>query len=361
VAFGGDKFQGMKRLALALVLLAGCSSAGGIDPGAGAPAAGSAGAAGSGGGQGGTEAGGSDATGGTGGSGVTGGTGGSGGPGGSGGTGEAGSAGDGQGGSDAGAGGSDAGAAGSVQIGGTGGSTATKECDEAATGPQEVFAQSGGTLFRIDATTKALSKVGDFSCNDSVIDIAIDKQGNLFGTTFSSLVKIDKTNAKCTIIKDGNYPNSLSFVPQGTVYPDREALVGYVGADYVAIDPVTGDVITNPGILKGGYASSGDVVSVIGGGTYLTVTGNGCDDCIVRVDPATGAMVENLGPVGYSNVFGLAFWGGEVYGFNDEGELFVYDLKTNQAKAVPIPNAPSGVSFYGAGSTTCARLTTQIN
>jgi hypothetical protein len=183
----------------------------------------------------------------------------------------------------------------------------------------------------------------------------------MIGTTFSSLVRIDKGSAKCTIIQDGNYPNSLSFVPAGTVFPDKEALVGYMGSTYLRIDPDSGAIVTQGSLGNSGYSSSGDIVSVIGGGTYLTVNGNGCGDCIVRVDPMSGALLENLGSINYPAVYGLAFWAGELYGFSDAGKIFVYDLTTKNSIAVTIPGAPSSLSFYGAGSTTCARLTKPIN
>ena len=65
---------------------------------------------------------------------------------------------------------------------------------------------------------------------------------------------------------------------------------------------------------------------VIGGGTYLTVTGESptgpCADCIVKVDPTTGAVLSNIGHLGHGAVFGLAFWGGSCYGFDAEGEVF---------------------------------------
>jgi hypothetical protein len=72
-------------------------------------------------------------------------------------------------------------------------------------------------------------------------------------------------------------------------------------------------------------------------------------------------LLENLGTINYPSVYGLAFWGGELYGFNSLGKVFVYDLSTKNSIAVTIPGAPSGLSFYGAGSTTCARLTKPIN
>jgi hypothetical protein len=218
----------------------------------------------------------------------------------------------------------------------------------------EVFGHSGGTLYRVDPNTKAVTKVNDFSgCNGSVIDIALDKTGQMFGTSFGSFLKIDKTNAKCTVIKDGTYPNSLSFIPEGTLYPTKEALVGYNGSTYVEIDPVSGNV-TNKGAIAGGYQSSGDIVSVIGGDTYLTVNGAGCGDCIVTVDPKTGALIKNLGSIKHADVYGIAFWAGIVYGFDNAGDLFSYDVVTGATADLTIPNKPAGLSFYGAGSTTCA-------
>lgn len=230
----------------------------------------------------------------------------------------------------------------------------------AAGGPStvsEVFAHSPTQLYKLDPTTKAITVVGTIDCGDSVIDIALDKNGLMYGTTYSSLVKIDKTTAKCTIVANGSYPNSLSFVPAGTVDPSVEALVGYNGASYVRIDPQSGSV-TTVGQLSKGYASSGDIVSVIGGGTYLTVNGGPsfCGDCLVEVNPKTGDVVKEWGSVGHPSVFGLAFWAGSAYGFDDGGEVFQIDFgaSTVTTKPIAVPNPPPGLKFYGAGSTTAA-------
>ncbi len=45
-------------------------------------------------------------------------------------------------------------------------------------------------------------------------------------------------------------------------------------------------------------------------------------DCLVEVNPKTGALVTNYGPLGYPEVYGLAFWAGTVYGFDAAGGLF---------------------------------------
>lgn len=220
----------------------------------------------------------------------------------------------------------------------------------------EVFGHSPDVLYRLDPLTRAITTVGSFSgCSKSVIDIAIDKDGAMFATTFGGLFRVDKATAQCTSIKSGSFPNSLSFVPKGTLDANEEALVGYIGSSYVRIDKVTG-AVTTVGKLANNYTSSGDVVSVIGGKTYLTVKGPDCSDCIVTVDPKTGALTEIIGALGHTDVFGLAFWGGSAYGFSDGGQLFEIDLKTAASTTIPMPNAPNGLSFYGAGSTTSAPL-----
>jgi hypothetical protein len=226
-------------------------------------------------------------------------------------------------------------------------------------GETEVFGHSAVTLYRLDPVTKQVTVVGDFDgCfGEGVIDIALDRYGSMIGTVVGGLYHIDKSTAKCALIKSGDYPNSLSFVPKGTVDPEVEALVGFEGSDYVRIFPDTG-VKQKIGTLDGGYVSSGDVVSVIGGGTYLTVFGGpeGCGDCLLEVDPTTGAVVKNLGPLPYGTVYGLAFWGGSVYGFDAGGALFQIDLASVTTTEIPIPGATADLSFYGAGSTTSAPL-----
>lgn len=225
----------------------------------------------------------------------------------------------------------------------------------------EIYGHSATTLFKLDPKTSAVTEVGDFSGCGPVIDIALDEASNLFATSYNALYTVDKTSAQCTEIAKGSYPNSLSFVPKGTVDPNVEALVGYEDASYVRIDPKTGAKSTI-GALGGGLTSSGDIVSVKGGKTYLTVKGTGktctTNDCLVEVDPATGALVKNWGSIEHHNVFGLSFWGGKVFGFNEAGDLFEVTFGSSQlaTSLISMPNKPSALSFWGAGSSTSAPL-----
>jgi len=220
-----------------------------------------------------------------------------------------------------------------------------------------VYGHSADTLYRLDPNTKQVAVVGPFQGCTQVIDIAIDANSNAYVTTFDGFYKLDLKTASCTLVASGSsYPNSLSFVPEGTLDPNQEALVGYVGSQYVRIDTATG-AVTNVGQLTGGYQSSGDIVSVIGGGTFLTVNGtSGCGDCLLQVDPKTGDIVQNYGSVNHGSVFGLAFWAGTVYGFDNAGQVFSISVQNGQivTTGIPVPNPPPNLSFWGAGSTTAA-------
>ena len=223
----------------------------------------------------------------------------------------------------------------------------------------EVFGHSADTLFRLEPKTKAVTEVGKFNGCSTIIDIALDEASTLYAVSFNGLYTVEKTTAKCTQIATGTYPNSLSFVPKGTVDASAEALVGYDGSDYVRIDTKSG-AKTKIGALGGGLTSSGDIVSVKGGKSYLTVKGGACstNDCLVEVDPANGKLVKNWGSIEHNDVFGLSFWGGKLYGFDQGGELFEVTFGSSSLTTtnIAIPAKPAGLSFWGAGSSTSAPL-----
>ena len=230
----------------------------------------------------------------------------------------------------------------------------------------EVFGHSADSLFRLDPKTNVVTDVGPFAGCSQIIDIALDESSTLYAVSYTGLYTVDKGTAKCTSVATGDYPNSLSFVPKGTVDQNVEALVGYVDADYVRIDTKTG-AQTKIGTLGGGLKSSGDIVSVKGGKTFLTVkgTGNNCtaNDCLVEIDPATGKLVKNWGSIEHHNVFGLSFWGGKVFGFDDSGGLFevTFGSSSITTTTIAMPTKPANLSFWGAGSSTSAPLVQPTN
>jgi hypothetical protein len=225
----------------------------------------------------------------------------------------------------------------------------------------EVYGHSAKTLYRLEPKTKAVTIIGDFKSCEDIIDIALDEKSTLYGVSYSSLYTIDKTTATCTKLRQGHYPNSLSFVPKGTVDPNEEALVGYDRDAYIRIDTRTGASTVIGKLNAGsGVESSGDIVSVKGGKTFLTVKGGSCtaSDCLYEVDPSTGKKLHDWGSIEHKRVYGLSFWGGKLYGFDDAGELFEVTFGSNKVvtTTIPIPQHPQDLSFWGAGSSTSAPL-----
>jgi len=242
--------------------------------------------------------------------------------------------------------------------------------------PGKVYAHSADTLYLLEPISKQVTIVGAFDCTGSMVDIAIDRTGRMTGSAAISfngalggmLVSVDSTNAHCQELNRGpNLVTSLTYVPEGTLVANAEALVGYADDRYVRVDPTTGN-LTNIGLLNnatgGGtkWISSGDVVSIKDGGTYLTVkpdTGAiAGGDRIVEVDPKTGALKRIIGPTGSDDVLGLGYWGGIAYGFTIAGTLIQIDLTTGAGSPIPIPGAAATpeLSFLGAGTTTVAPI-----
>ena len=225
----------------------------------------------------------------------------------------------------------------------------------------EVYAHSADTLYKLDPLTKQITTVGKMTGCPSVfgiIDIAVDKNNNIVGVSGTALWSIDKNTAACTGIgvAASSFPNSLSYVPEGVLDPSNEVLVGYRGSQYVRIDPSNGQV-TVVGNLGAALISSGDIVSVKDGGTYLTVRGTACThDCLAEIDPKTGKLIKNWGDLGHDSLYGLAYWGGRAYGFSDGGELLEIKFDSQGVAAVPIPfpSKPPNLQFNGAGSSTVA-------
>ena len=239
--------------------------------------------------------------------------------------------------------------------------------------PGRVYAHSADLLYLLEPISKKVTMVGMFDCTTAMVDIAVDRAGKMTGAAAiefngglgGALVSVDPATARCQVLNRGaDFVSSLTYVPEGTLLSNAEALVGYAEDRYVRVDPATGS-LTDIGPLNsaasGGtrWISSGDVVSIKNGGTYLTVKPDvgtlAGGDRIAEVDPRTGALVRIIGPTGMTDVLGLGYWGGIAYGFTLDGTLIQIDLASGAGTVIPIPDAPL-VSFLGAGTTTIAPI-----
>ncbi len=257
--------------------------------------------------------------------------------------------------------------------------------------PGRIYAHTHNTLYRYDPLANTLVKVGVFDCvpqdgvgtlgasktNDAVIDLALDRSGNMYATTYWRFLKVDPTSGACQVVREDTqanmYPNSLSFVPLGTVDPTQEALVGYAfdnlddATIYTRINLTTGVMEDrenlNPTPALGGveYGISGDFISLVrsGGKTYAAVkqvTGDAGagNDLLAEIDPATGTLVKIIGDTGQKGFYGVGFWAGKAYGFTLSGRIYEIDITTGATTVVLEAKDDDGnpIQWYGAGVTT---------
>ncbi len=218
-----------------------------------------------------------------------------------------------------------------------------------------VYAHSGSDLFRVDPRTLDIARIGPFVLEEAgrtrflntVTDIAVDRARRIVGLTYDRLLEIDGATGACkpiALLPPGQRFNGLSWI-RGSGGP--EALVATsIDGGVFAIDPASGGA-TRIGALGGGLQSSGDLVSVEGYGTLLTVMGP-ASDRLASLDPATGAATV-IGEVGFDGVWGLGFWKNRVFGFTSTGDFLLIDPRTGAGTlAGSFPAFP----FYGAGVTT---------
>lgn len=258
--------------------------------------------------------------------------------------------------------------------------------------PGKVFAHTADTLYLFDPLAKSLTKQAKFDCLkqntvpatpqlDRVLDIAVDEKDVMYGTTDLGFIKItDPATGKCIYVKEtptnNEYPNSLGFVPKGTIEDTKETLVGYAfkngqATNFVRInladgeitqvdpDDTTGDTL-NPAVSLDGkkYRASGDIISTVRNGNraYLTVRPIGDDtakDTLAEIDPLTGRIKAIVGQTQETRLYGLGQWAGTAYGFAENGSLVAIDLETGSSSTVPGVDT-AGLAWFGAGVTTLA-------
>jgi hypothetical protein len=176
----------------------------------------------------------------------------------------------------------------------------------------------------------------------SLTNIALDSKGNLFGVSLQFLYSVDPLTGAATRVGPvaGN-PNALGFGPDGTLYTLAEH--DAAGSNGVfSVDPTTGDE-TFLADLPFGYVASGDL-AVVGRTLYATVAGGSEDElATIDLDTLEGTV---LGPIGFGCVWGLAAYGGTLFGFTCNGDIIQIDSSSAIGTLVSTP----GESFAGAAT-----------
>ena len=219
-----------------------------------------------------------------------------------------------------------------------------------------VYAHSSSTLYRVDPDSLAVQMVGDFSFNtgtDQITDIAIDKNNVMIGISFGSVYRIDPSNATGTRLSNAlsGLFNGLSFVPAAQIGGSGDdVLVATRNDDGVVfqINPMTG-AATQIGNM-GAFASSGDLVSVEMLGTLQTADNGLGADRLVRLAPGSFSATAVGTDIGFSDIWGIAFWKDKVFGFTSGGQFITIDPTTGVGTLVQ----GNGPAWWGAAVTTLA-------
>ena len=221
-----------------------------------------------------------------------------------------------------------------------------------------VYAHTASTLYRVDPDTLQVQMVGAFGWgsvgSDQMTDLAIDKAGVMIGISYDSVYRVDPTNAQTTLLSnalDGTF-NGLSFVPATMLgQTGDDVLVGTNNSNghVMKIDPMTGHA-TQVGDMGANFASSGDLVAVDGFGTAQTVVGSSTDK-LARLAPQTFSATTVGSGTGYSQIWGIAYWKGKIYGFTNGGQFMLIDPMTGNAMMV---TQTPGINWWGAAVTTLA-------
>lgn len=226
-----------------------------------------------------------------------------------------------------------------------------------------VWAHSADTLFSFEPRTDLVTTIGQFRTAEGdlapqMTDLAVNREGELYTCSNDALFAVDPETARTTQITAFDVAADvrfygLTFLPEGVLDPAAEALVGATSnGDYYRIDESTGEAELI-GRFSDDYGLSGDIVSVEGAGTYATVKRDDIDtDVLVQLDPETG-QVDPVGTgIGFTNLFGLAYFRQRLYGFSSRGELVWIDIDTGEGSIVT--DRTGSDSFWGAGVTTIA-------
>nr|WP_293183622.1 thrombospondin type 3 repeat-containing protein [Nannocystis sp.] len=220
--------------------------------------------------------------------------------------------------------------------------------------PSKIYAHSSSNLYTVDVVDYAVGNVAAFKWpvdggSHQMTDLAIDRNGVLYGVTFDRLYVCNPVSAQCFNlgVLPGSY-NGLTWIPAGILEPDKDTLIGITGGGgWFQLTIMNGQVAAKQlGSYGAGYSSAGDAFSIEGVGTFAAVNKVGVNSTvIVTVEPKTGKVSGELAVTqGYSSVFGLAGWEGLILAFDSSGQV----IKIDPVTKVVTKLGNKGVGWWGA-------------
>lgn len=192
-----------------------------------------------------------------------------------------------------------------------------------------------GALVTVDSETRAVHAVAQ---TPQFFDIAADSAGRIWGVTGQGLLfrVTPATGAVDLIGTTRTFVNALAFDAD-----DR--LFGAGNAGLFWIDQTTGAAM--PVARIPGFASSGDLAAAPG---RLFATSMGPKgDVLFAIDPGSGQS-RRVGPIGFGQVYGLAWTGGRLIGVTRDRQLIRIDTESGAGTLLGPLDLPG--AGYGAAA-----------
>ena len=235
-----------------------------------------------------------------------------------------------------------------------------------------VYAHSDHGLYHVDLVSKQLVEVGPFNApmvpttngmmaEDVITDLAVDPDDKIYVISKTNLYTASATDGHVTLVGPvtacGTYAVALTFTHDGNLYAGD-----YRGA-FCKIDLTqTPPRVVPVAQLGQGLALAGDLVAVQDGTMFGTAyrladpsnMGTQINNLLVKIDPATGQVMQIMGMTGYPKLFGVAFDQGRVFGFTHDGSGTVITINPMTGQGAMYasftdPSTGHGISFAGAG------------
>ena len=209
---------------------------------------------------------------------------------------------------------------------------ASESFDVVEPAAESIYLHSSSYLSSYDQSSGTLTSIG--SLGVSLLDIAIDEWGQLWGVGSSTLYQVDSaTGAASSYMSLAGGGNGLAVLADGT-------LIISSGHTISQVDWSTGALTTLATISWG--SSSGDIVQW-DGSLYWTVTGVSEGDSLVKYDMSTGTLT-NLGSTGVSGLYGIAAPDGVLLAFSISGRVYELDISSG----LVIRSRVASGAWYGA-------------
>jgi|GEM_PF-2115355 len=210
-------------------------------------------------------------------------------------------------------------------------------CESLVNGNQDCFlyvVDSSSSLYQVDPVSLVSTLIGPTGFT-GITDIAWDGT-SLFGIVNGLFLEINtSTGAATTIGSIGAGGTALEAGPAGVIY-----MMG--GNNFYSINKVTG-VATLIGAMGAGFFSSGDLAW---DAATSTMYGSFTSNNLGRINITTGAA-SNIGPFGFSSIWGLDFCDSTLYAVRSNGDLL--DVNTGTGAGTLIGNIGVG-SIFGMTS-----------